>query len=149
MMQFIEWTERMSVGSEILDGHHKMIIDCLNRLHPLIGASGREAEVHAVLAKLEDFVLIHFSEEELCMKKAGYSDWQAHKEQHDKMYDIVFGMKSDVEHGREVDAKKLFDIIYNWLLVHIMREDKKYEKYLINPSPGPKEIWVRSNGKPY
>ena len=148
-MQFIEWTEKLSVGSDVLDGHHKMIIDCLNQLHPLIDAKGRDEEVNAVLAKLEDFVLVHFSEEEQCMRKAGYPDWRAHKEQHDKMYDVVFGMKSDVEHGRSLDAKNLFNIIYNWLLQHIMGEDKKYEKYLKNPVAEPEGIWVRSNGRPY
>jgi hemerythrin-like metal-binding protein len=149
MMEFIEWTERMSVGSAILDGHHKIIIDCLNRLHPLLGATGRDSEVHAVLAKLEDFVLIHFSEEEQCMKQGGYPDWRAHKEQHDKMYDIVFGMKSDVEHGRSLNAEHLFDVIYNWLLQHIMKEDKKYEKFITGTSNNTDGIWVRSNGRPY
>jgi hemerythrin-like metal-binding protein len=149
MMQFIEWTEQLSVGSDVLDGHHKMIIDCLNQLHPLIDATGRDDEVHAVLAKLEDFVLVHFSEEEQCMKKAGYPDWRAHKEQHDKMYEVVFGMKSDVDHGRSLNAKHLFNIIYDWLLQHIMGEDRKYEKYIKNTIAEPDGIWVRSNGRPY
>jgi hemerythrin-like metal-binding protein len=148
-MQFIEWTERMSVGSNVLDGHHKMIIDCLNQLHPLIDATDRDAEVHAVLARLEDFVLVHFSEEEQCMRKAGYPDWRAHKEQHDKMYDVVFGMKSDLEHGRALNAKQLFDIIYKWLIEHILGEDKKYESYIKNPLSESVEMWVRSNGRPY
>ena len=148
-MQFIEWTERMSVGSEVLDGHHRMIIDCLNQLHPLLGQEGRDDEVRAVLAKLEEFVLLHFSEEEICMKRAGYPGWREHKEQHDRMYDIVFGMKSDVEHGRSLDARHLFDIIYNWLIQHILGEDKKYEDYLKNPAPEPNGIWTRSNGRPY
>lgn len=139
----------MSVGSDVLDGHHKMIIDCLNRLHPLIGAVGRDAEIHGVVDKLEDFVLVHFSEEEQYMKKSGYPDWQTHKEQHDKMYDVVFGMKSDVEHGRELDAKNLFDIIYDWLLQHIMKEDKKYVEYITNTVGEPTGVWVRSNGRPY
>lgn len=148
-MNFIEWSNDMSVGSEVLDGHHKMIIDCLNQLYPLIGAKDKEEEVHAVLGKLEGYVLIHFSEEEQCMKKAGYPDWRAHKAQHDKMYDVVFSMKSDVENGRTLDAKHLFDIIYNWLIDHILGEDKKYGVYLRNPSPIPGEVWKRSNGRPY
>jgi hemerythrin-like metal-binding protein len=139
----------MSVGSDVLDGHHKMIIDCLNRLHPLIDATDRDEEVHAVLARLEDFVLVHFSEEEQCMKKAGYPDWRTHKMQHDKMYEIVFGMKSDVERGRALNAKYLFNIIYSWLLDHIMGEDKKYVKYLENPVANPDGVWTRSNGRPY
>lgn len=146
-MRFIEWSQNMSVGSDVLDGHHKMIIDCLNSLHPLIGASGKEAEIQAVLARLESFVLIHFSEEEQCMKQVGYPDWRNHKEQHDRMYDLVFGMKSEVEHGRPLDAKHLFDIVYNWLIQHILGEDKKYEVYLTNPKKDAPAVWTRSNGR--
>jgi hemerythrin-like metal-binding protein len=149
MMNFIEWTEEMSVGSGVLDGHHRMIIDCLNDLHPLIGCAGKEQEVRRVLAKLEDFVLVHFSEEELCMRRAGYPDWRAHREQHDGMFDIVLQMKSDVEHGRTPDAKQLFDMIYDWLLRHIMGEDKKYVEYLRNPRPMASDLWTRANGRPY
>jgi hemerythrin-like metal-binding protein len=148
-VQFIEWTEQMSVGSDVLDGHHKMIIECLNRLHPLIDATHRDDEISAVLARLEDFVLVHFSVEEQCMRKAGYPDWRAHKDLHDKMYDLVFSMKSDVEHGRTVSAKHLFDLLYTWLLQHIMGEDKKYQKFLKNPAAESEEIWVRANGRPY
>jgi len=148
-MNFIEWTGDMSVGSDALDGHHRMIIDCLNRLHPLLGAGGRDAEVRAVLGTLEDFVLVHFSEEEQCMKKAGYPDWRAHKEQHDRMYDVVFKLKADVEHGRVPDAERLFELIYNWLFTHILGEDRKYIPYLNNPDPTPVGVWTRASGKPY
>lgn len=148
-MKFIEWTEDMSVGSETLDGHHKMIIDCLNRLHPLLDAQGREAEVKDVLGSLEDFVLVHFSEEEQDMKRAGYPDWAAHKEQHDGMYDIVFKLKADVEHGRVPDAERLFNLIYNWLLTHILGEDRKYIPYMANPNATPVGVWKRASGKPY
>lgn len=147
-MQFIEWTKDMSVGSETLDGHHRMIFDCLNALHPLIGVSGRDEEIHAVLSKLEEFVLIHFSEEEQCMKRIGYPDWRTHKEQHDGMYDLVFKMKSDVEHGRAPTAEQLFEIIYTWLRQHILGEDKKYQPYLDHPAPG-SALWHRANGRPY
>jgi hemerythrin len=149
MMEFINWTDEMSVGSDMLDGHHKKIIECLNRLHPLIDATGRDDQVYAVLIMLEDFILVHFSAEEQCMRKAGYPDWHAHKEQHDKMYDLVAGLKSDVDHGRALDAKHLFDIIYDWLLQHIMGEDKKYVAFLQHPKREPDGVWTRSNGRPY
>ncbi len=147
-MKFIEWTQEMSVGNAWFDGHHQMIIDCLNALHPLLDTQGHDADVQRVLAKLEDFVLVHFSEEEQAFKRAGYPDWRAHKDMHDQMYDVVFSLKSDVEHGRSVDAAKLFTLLNNWLVSHILGEDKKYVPYLTNPEPGG-ETWHRANGRPY
>jgi hemerythrin-like metal-binding protein len=140
----------MSVGSETLDGHHRIIVDCLNLLHPLLDAeAGGEAELQKVLSKLEEFILIHFSEEEQAMKKAGYPDWRAHKALHDKMYDVVYSLKSDIEHGKRLEATHLFDLINGWLVNHILGEDKKYVPYLTDPSPHPTATWTRSNGRQY
>jgi hemerythrin-like metal-binding protein len=129
-MKFIEWNESMSVGSPALDGHHQMILECLNRLHPLIGAAGRDDEIHRVVGALEDFILIHFSEEERTMILAGYPDWRSHKGLHDKLYDEVFKLKCDIDNGRPVDAGHLFEFIYDWLIKHILGEDAKYAPYL-------------------
>jgi hemerythrin-like metal-binding protein len=149
-MKFILWTPEMSVGSEVLDGHHRIIVDCLNLLHPLLdGDAGGEAEIQQVLSKLEEFILVHFSEEEQAIRKAGYPDWRAHKEQHDKMYDVVYALKSDVEHGKRPDARHLFEMINGWLVNHILGEDKKYVPYLANPTPNPTATWTRSNGREY
>jgi len=145
-MQFIEWKPEMSVCSDILDGHHKMIIDCLNQLHPLLEAEGNDDEIHAVVEKLENFILVHFSEEEQTMKHVGYPGWKEHRELHDQMYDVVFNLKADVEHGRSVDAKALFELVYNWLLQHIMGADKKYSDYILHPRKE-QGVWHRANGR--
>lgn len=146
-MNFVEWTAEMSVGSDALDDHHKMIIDCLNDLHPLLETHAPEAKVLAVMAKLEDFVLVHFSQEEQDMKRAGYPDWQAHKELHDRMYDVVFALKSDIQNGENVDAQRLFQLIQDWLVTHILGEDRKYVPYMTDPAAKPVAQWKRSNGR--
>ena len=146
-MNFVEWTADMSVGSNALDDHHKMIIDCLNALHPMLESDAPEAKVLAVMAKLEDFVLVHFSEEERDMKQAGYPDWREHKKLHDEMYDVVFSLKSDIERGEKVDAQRLFQLIQNWLVTHILGEDRKYVPFLTSDTAKPVGQWKRSNGR--
>jgi hemerythrin len=146
-MDFIEWTAEMSVGKDSLDGHHKMIIDCLNALHPLLESDASEDKILAVMAKLEDFVLVHFSEEEQDMKRAGYPDWRAHKELHDRMYDVVFSLKSDIERGEKLDARRLFELIQDWLVTHILGEDRKYVPFLADATARPVGQWKRSNGR--
>jgi len=140
-MKFIEWDPAMSVGSTEIDGHHRMIIDCLNRLHPLIGTEGKETEVHEVVDALEDFILVHFSVEEQAMIHAGFPDWRAHKELHDRLFDEVFNLKSDIEHGRPIDAGRLFETIYEWLMKHILGEDAKYAPYLQAPEGVSAAVW--------
>ena len=146
---FIAWSDAMSVGHAGIDERHRMIIDCLNRLHPLLGLPGRDAEVHGVIETLEDFVLVHFSEEEHVLRVIGYPDWRRHKEMHDAMYELVFKMKADVEHERTPDAQLVFAILNDWLVGHILGEDRKYIPYLQNPSPSTAPMWHRSNGRPF
>ena len=129
-MDLIQWDSTMSVGSEVFDGHHKIIIDCLNSLPPLIGKDDCAEELLEVLSKLEQFVLVHFGEEERAMRQGQYPDWQAHKEMHNQMYDLVFKLKSDIEKGRSLEAAYLHEILYSWLVKHILGEDKKYGPYL-------------------
>ena len=131
-MDLIKWDASMSVGSEVFDGHHKIIIDCLNDLHPLLGKSDCREELAVILSKLEQFVLVHFGEEERALRQANYPDWREHKMMHDQMYDMVFNMKADVENGRSLEAAYLLEILYSWLVKHILGEDKKYEPYLPN-----------------
>jgi hemerythrin-like metal-binding protein len=146
-MNFVEWTAAMSVGSDALDGHHQMIIDCLNALHPLLETQGEQEKIVAVMSKLEEFVLVHFSAEEQDMKRAGYPDWRVHKDMHDQMYDIVFAMKSDIERGEKMDARRLFELLQNWLVTHILGEDMKYVPFMTDPAAKPVGQWKRSNGR--
>lgn len=148
-MELIQWTEEMSVGSPVLDGHHQMLIDCLNRLQPLLDGDGNDQRIGAVMASLEDFVLVHFSEEEQEMKLAGYPDWRQHKDLHDRMYDLVFSMKSDIERGKMPDARHLYGILHDWLISHILGEDRKYVPYTSKHDHAPVGTWKRSNGREY
>jgi len=141
-MKFIEWNPSMSVGSGVLDGHHQMLLECLNRLHPLIGADGKDTEIHQVIDTLEDFILVHFSEEEQTMIRVGYPDWKAHKVLHDKLYDAVFDLKSDVDHARPIDAGRLFEFIYDWLIKHILGDDAKYAPYLTGHHEAAAAVWT-------
>ncbi|MGE5504433.1 MAG: bacteriohemerythrin [Actinomycetota bacterium] len=145
-MDPIVWTNEMSVGSEALDDHHRMIIACLNRLQPLLGAEGRQEEIAAVMSTLEEFVLVHFSEEERAMKRAGFPGWRAHKDLHDKMYDVVFALKADIEKGDIPDAQQLYAMLQDWLVHHILGEDRKYVPFLAAPRD---EVgtWHRANGR--
>jgi hemerythrin-like metal-binding protein len=139
-VELIKWDQSMSVGSDVFDGHHKIIIDCLNGLHPLLGKSGAKEELLAILSRFEEFVLIHFGEEERALRQANYPDWRSHKDQHDQMYDVVFNLKAGVEKGQNLEAAYLHEIIYNWLVKHILVEDKKYETFLAQAQAQQKPI---------
>jgi hemerythrin len=143
----IAWTEEMSVGSEMLDEHHRMLINCLNQLGELLENSAALDEINKVLATLEEFVLMHFSAEEQAMRAAGFPGWREHKEQHDAMYDAVYTLKSDVENKRDFDPVRLHRFLYEWLMQHIMGEDRKYMPFLKNPQKATAAVWHGSHGE--
>ena len=77
------------------------------------------------------------------MRRAGYPGWRAHKALHDQMFDVVENLKADLEHGRRLDAEKLRTLLYDWLIQHILGEDKKYQPFLANPQAPTAPVWHR------
>ena len=76
-----------------------------------------------------------------------YPDWRAHKQLHDQMYEVVFSLKSDLERGEKLDARRLFELIQDWLVTHILGEDRKYVPFTSSVNAKPVGQWKRSNGR--
>ncbi len=54
---------------------------------------------------------------------------------------------SDIERVEKVDAQRLFQLIQNWLVTHILGEDRKYVPFLTSHTAKPVGQWKRSNGR--
>lgn len=126
----ITWDESYSVGVEVFDEHHKKLIGIINELDGIIRKRETDKNFDEVLGKLSDYAIFHFTEEEEKMKEYMYPEFLKHKAEHEffKRKLLEF-KKSDVLNiGVALDAIKF---LFDWLLNHIMIEDKKYEKYFV------------------
>jgi hemerythrin len=130
-MPLMTWTEKMSVGVEVLDNDHKKLVDMVNTLFDGIqGGHGKEA-VGKILDGLIAYTVEHFNREEAFFAKTGYPDAAAHKAQHEDLCKQVVDVQQKFKSGATPTLSlEVMNFLKNWLVNHIQGTDKKYSAYL-------------------
>ncbi|PTD97032.1 bacteriohemerythrin [Pseudothauera lacus] len=146
----IRWTSDLNTGIDVIDKQHMRIVDYINELEEASAASDRAA-IGRVIDGMMDYTLSHFAFEESVQEEAGYPFCKAHKRVHElfvrrvNLYAERFGDGEDV-------AVELHELLKNWLLSHIRRDDADYAGAVrahlqshapVDPPPAPAGGWFR------
>ncbi len=130
----LQWQESYTTGNEQLDEQHRKWINFYNQLDEIMNSS-RQDELSKtrgeVLRKMYDYVDYHFHFEEEYMRSIGYPDadrhWRMHKDFRNRLYRVF----RDHHEGVVVLNSEILDMIRNWLIGHIVKEDGKLREYLL------------------
>ncbi len=131
-MKLIEWNNSFSVGNEVIDKQHKGLFDLLNNLSSEFDEQKENRLLEGTLEKLFDYTKYHFSTEEYLMRKANYSDYQKHKNEHDEFIKKVKDFISNFIDGKETLTSDIIDFLMEWIKKHIAEVDRKYVPFLKN-----------------
>ena len=133
-MTIPQWTEALSVGHRLLDGHHRALFQLANRAAAMGAEDPTPDAVRTLLNELRHYTNYHFSEEERLMAESGFPFLDLHKDAHkgialrlDDLYDSV----AEKPANRILSEAALF--LANWLIHHIEIEDFVYKDYLAEP----------------
>lgn len=132
-MSKIEWDASFSVNNVEIDNQHKEWINIYNKMHDSLttadSAAYQKAATEVIQAMLE-YSRKHFSFEEEYMRKIGYPDFVEHYRLHKDFDTLIYTYNRDIQEGRVVLNSQVLKVIENWLLDHILVEDKKYAEHL-------------------
>ena len=131
-MENIKWDNTLSVGVELIDEQHKMLIQKLYSLSEAIEKGAGELETVKALDFMTNYTDFHFSAEEELMEKHSYPELENQKEQHAEFNGYL---KQLVEDFQEEGPTKTFVnsvnvYLINWLIKHIKGEDLKIGEFL-------------------
>ena len=130
-MDLLQWSDKMSVGVDVLDEDHKKLIALINELAESVRKGGDHETVSKVLDELVDYTKYHFKREEAWQEKAGFPDVERHKEIHEDLTEQVVEIQEDFQESyRDSLSKDVMVFLSDWLKKHIMGEDKKYVEYV-------------------
>jgi hemerythrin-like metal-binding protein len=128
----IAWTEDMSVGLSMLDADHRVLIDLINRLDSVAGATdAREDVVRRVIDALVLYASFHFEREEKVMAACGFPGMDPHMEEHAAFFRHVNGLRGQI--GKTALAAlhdDLLEYLRNWLRHHILIQDMAYKPFV-------------------
>ncbi len=132
-MALMQWSEELSVGVVEMDRQHKRLIELINRLYEAMSSGQGDNVKKDVLGELAMYTKVHFSAEERLLRECGYPHLAGHKALHDQLAAKVLDLNAKVQAGQMVPSVSLGGFLKDWLVSHIMQQDKKYAQFLAAP----------------
>lgn len=145
-MALITWQDSYSVGVELIDSDHQLLVSLINQLDDAMKEGGGRDTVGSVLNVLLEYTETHFGREELLMEKAGYPELTPHRREHVKLTTQVRQIVDRFNGGdsSSLDAEVL-DFLKTWLTGHILGVDRKYAPYVKDLTLTPEELLASMN----
>lgn len=131
-MTKIEWDDSLSVGVDLIDEQHKMLIQRIYDLSEAVKSTRGLEKILQTLGFMIDYTEFHFSTEEKHMTELGYPEYDAHKQQHEEFKSTLNHMVEDFEEDGATEAlsTSINTFLINWLIKHIKSIDCKFGEFL-------------------
>jgi len=125
MEDFI-WSKVFSVNVELFDKQHQKLFDIGKRLYYSIMESNSHEKIATIMEELCNYAIYHFEDEEYYMEKFDYKDIETHKAAHQKFRTQIEQFRQDHQKNKSFLPIKIINFLQQWLLDHILIEDKAY-----------------------
>ena len=132
---FVEWNNAFSVKIDLIDGHHKKLIDLLNRSYLLIMQEAGQEQLSRLLEELIEYAQYHFAAEEELMKRHQYQDLEKHVIEHFSFINKVLSLRKELSEDKRYLSIEIFDFIKEWLLHHILNVDNEMGREIRQKMP--------------
>jgi hemerythrin len=131
-MTEIAWDDGLSVGINLIDEQHKMLIQHLYTLSKAVHDKHGATELIKTLDFLIDYTDFHFSTEEKNMAEQQYDGLTIHRAQHEEFKTSLNNLVQDFEEEGATESLSNYinDFLFNWLVVHIKGIDVEFGKFL-------------------
>lgn len=126
----MNWYDNYNIGIEEVDTQHQKLAKTIRKLQKSLVNGRFTPETGETLKFLVEYTREHFNAEEALMAKVGYDDIEAHKKLHKKLVAQVVEILINLKKGKKIDAYELVDFLTDWLINHIVHEDKKIGKFI-------------------
>ena len=130
-MALLNWSDEFSVGIEIIDKQHMILVRAINLLAMAVERNGSNELLSEIFKTLVDYTNTHFSYEEELFEFYGYPQTDKHKSEHKALLNKVLEFKGQWEAGHADIGPDVLRFLVDWLRHHILGSDKKYSGYLV------------------
>jgi len=122
----ITWTDKYSIGLNIIDQQHKKWIDFINILYRSYKSKAKKKDIAEHISKLLDYTDYHFGFEEKYLEDFKCGNLDSHKAEHANFVSNIKTYRGLHNKGDQEAVYKLIIYLNNWILAHIQEDDKRY-----------------------
>jgi hemerythrin-like metal-binding protein len=123
------WSDLFSVGNELIDEDHKILINRMNQLHAAVLTCGHE-QIRQALTALDQHARAHFAREETLMEKSSFPDEAIHRDAHLHLLHALEMHTGKILGGKAGQAEEIFQTLKNWVQEHIVTLDRSLATHL-------------------
>ncbi|MCF6151885.1 MAG: bacteriohemerythrin [Candidatus Kuenenia stuttgartiensis] len=124
------WRNEYCINIQKIDYHHKQLLAKANKLCEAIDSKKETPILDASISFLIDFVLYHFAEEENLLREHYYNDYESHRMKHQRLIEDIMKIKKQISNEDMEMNMEALDLFKDWIIDHILTEDRKYGPYL-------------------
>jgi len=131
-MTKIEWSNNLSVGVDLIDEQHKMLIHKIAEVAEAVNKTQGAEKILKTLGFMVEYTDFHFSAEEELMKEHSYPEKEYHLEQHAQFKQMLKNLEEDFEEEGATRAlsTSINTYLINWLVNHIQKIDVEFGEFL-------------------
>jgi hemerythrin-like metal-binding protein len=121
--RWVAWDDSLSVGIDVIDAHHRFLVDLLNDLHEVVTGKQGAREVGRVLKALEKYSHVHFRAEERMMDSHAFPGLARQRDQHHRFENRLREFYAELHVNPLTAPLDMLHFLRDWLIHHIRQED--------------------------
>ncbi|MHB8136545.1 MAG: bacteriohemerythrin [Anaerolineaceae bacterium] len=123
-MAFYSWKQEYSVGNDLMDEQHQVLIEMINKLHDAMKIGKGNVEAGHIVTEMIDYSVMHFSMEE----KFAYTGRSDHNIEHTAFMTKADEFRKHINTGSFTLSMEVANFLKDWLTNHILVNDMAYSK---------------------
>ena len=122
------WTSSMNTGIDLVDTQHRRLVDIVNGIYEALVKGKTIRELGPSFKELISYTKTHFSDEQKMMRDFKWGSYSKHESMHKDLTKQVVDFVAELEKGKQIKSDDLILFLKDWLIKHIMSEDKKFAR---------------------
>jgi len=123
-MPLIEWNNELQLGRELIDDHHRHLVELLNRAHDAFIWGMEPGQIAQTVKQLKEYADYHFTAEEKLMLELHDPFLTDHRKEHEAFRTKVAEIGSIHTKDCFPAYLAIIDFLLEWLVTHIKTTDR-------------------------
>lgn len=125
-MTLLTWNRTCSVNVRAMDDQHGILMDTMNEMRLAMVRGADREQMNDMLARLIEFMRMHFWSEERLMEQTQYPGLIEHRAEHEKLLSQIRESAHRAQRSEAVGMRSLLAFLRDWLVEHIEGMDQDY-----------------------
>ena len=126
------WKDAFTLGVPSVDAEHRQFFEIMNRCARAAAEGGTPTALALVLKELATYADHHFKNEEAALDRVGYPELPLQRAEHRRFIEDL----ARLEAGETANLLGALALMRDWLMQHILGNDRRYVTWIEKERPG-------------